>query len=282
MTGETGTGTGTSGVDAAWLADTFGLAGRTAVVTGGTRGIGAMIAEGLLRAGASVILCARSATDCAAAVDRLSDLGPVTAHPADLSTAQGCEDFAGIVSAEHDRVDVLVNNAGAAWGAPIEQYPEAGWDKVMDLNVKAVFMLTRYFLPLLEAGATAEDPGRVINIGSIDGLVVPSVPNYAYSASKAAVHHLTRVLARDLAARRVLVNAIAPGPFESKMTAWLLENHEERVAASSPLQRIGRPLDMAAAAVYLAGRGSGYVTGAVLPVDGGIATTVTSQWTDEP
>lgn len=273
---------GVSAVDTAWLVETFGLVGKTAVVTGGTRGIGAMIAEGLLRAGASVVLCARSAEDCAAAAERMAVWGSVVAHPADLSTAQGCEDFAGLVSTTHGRVDVLVNNAGAAWGAPIEQYPESGWDKVMDLNVKATFMLTRHLLPLLEAGATRDEPSRVINIGSIDGLVVPSVPNYAYSASKAAVHHLTRVLARDLATRHVLVNAIAPGPFESKMTAWLLENHEERVASSSPLQRIGRPLDMAAAAVYLAGLGSGYVTGAVLPVDGGIATTATSQWTDEP
>jgi NAD(P)-dependent dehydrogenase (short-subunit alcohol dehydrogenase family) len=265
--------------DLDWLAATFGLAGRTAVVTGGTRGIGRMIAEGLLRAGASVLICARSETDCASAAAELSAYGEVEAVSADLSSEQGCADLAARVASTHPQVDVLVNNAGAAWGAPIEEYPEAGWDKVMDLNVKATFMLTRHLLPQLTAAGSAAAPARVVNIGSIDGLVVPGVPNFAYSASKAAVHHLTRVLARELAPRHVLVNAIAPGPFESKMTQWLLGEHGEDVAASSPLRRIGRASDMAAAAVYLAGSGSGYVTGAVLPVDGGIATTMTTSWT---
>jgi NAD(P)-dependent dehydrogenase (short-subunit alcohol dehydrogenase family) len=267
-------------IDQAWLATTFGLAGRTAVVTGGSRGIGYMIAEGLVHAGASVVICSRSEAECADAVERLSRLGSASGHVADLSSAGGCETFADLLASRHDGIDILVNNAGAAWGAPIAEYPESGWDKVMALNVKAPFMLTRSLLPQLEAGATQASPSRVLNIGSIDGLVVPATQNFAYSASKAAVHHLTRVLARELARRHVLVNAIAPGPFESKMTARLIEENAERIEASSPLGRMGRPDDVAATAVFLCGRGSGYITGAVVPVDGGIATTVSSDWID--
>ena len=263
-------------LDETWLAATFGLSGRSAVVTGGTRGIGYMIAEGLLRAGAEVVICSRSAADCDEAVDRLSLVGPAHGAVCDLSTESGTVALSEHVAARQDSVDILVNNAGTAWGAPLDSYPEEGWDKVMALNLKAPFMLTRHLLPLLSRGATREGPARVINIGSIDGLIVPTIPNYAYSASKAAVHHLTHVLARELAASHVLVNAIAPGPFESRMTAWALEDHEDVIAASSPLGRIGAPLDIAAAAVFLAGAGSGYVTGAVVPVDGGIATTATS------
>ncbi len=257
-----------------WLEDTFGLGGRTAVVTGGTRGIGYMIAEGLLRAGADVVICARDAEACARAQESLAAFGKVTAFPANLSTEAGCADLAGLVAAAGPKLDVLVNNAGAAWGGPIEDYPEAGWDKVMDLNVKAVFMLTKHLLPQLQAAASAERSARVINTGSVDGLVVPGAPNFAYSASKAAVHHLTRVLAKTLADRHILVNAIAPGPFESKMMQFMLENFQEQIEKGVAVGRIGRPLDMAAAAVYLASAASEYVTGAVLPVDGGLSTTV--------
>ncbi|RJQ84189.1 SDR family oxidoreductase [Amycolatopsis panacis] len=264
-----------------WLASMFGLPGQTAVVTGGTRGIGYMIAEGLLRAGAAVILCARHQEDCDTAARQLSPFGEVMGVRADLSTTGGCESFARLVSTHTDSIDVLVNNAGASWGAAIEEYPEAAWDKVLGLNLKAPFFLTQQLLPLLRRGATPDDPSRVINIGSIDGLVVPSVPNYAYAASKAAIHHLTRAMARDLAESHVLVNAIAPGPFESKMMSWMLRNFEQRIKDSSPLGRVGSAIDMAAAVVYLAGRGSGYVTGAVLPVDGGIATTISSPWAED-
>jgi NAD(P)-dependent dehydrogenase (short-subunit alcohol dehydrogenase family) len=166
-----------------------------------------------------------------------------------------------------------VNNAGATWGAPLAEYPGSAWDKVLDLNVKSPFFLTRACVPLLEKAATPDDPARVINIGSIDGIQVPIMETYAYSSSKAAVHQLTRHLARQLGRRHITVNAIAPGPFESKMMAETLRNFGDSIAASSPLGRIGRPDDMAGTAIYLASRAGAYVTGAVIPVDGGIATT---------
>ncbi len=169
---------------------------------------------------------------------------------------------------------MLVNNAGATWGAPLAEFPAAAWDKVVDLNLKAPFFLTRAFLPLLEAAGTHDDPARVINVGSIDGLHVPALPTYSYSASKAGLHHLTRVLARELGPRQITVNAVAPGPFESKMMAATLRAFGDEIAARAPLRRIGRPDDMAGVAVYLASRAGAYVTGAVIPVDGGLATTV--------
>jgi NAD(P)-dependent dehydrogenase (short-subunit alcohol dehydrogenase family) len=177
------------------------------------------------------------------------------------------------VGGREERLHVLVNNAGATWGEPLETFPASAWDKVVDLNLKAPFFLTRACLPLLEAAATEDDPARVINIGSIDGLRVPELPTYSYSSAKAGVHHLTRVLASELGARGITVNAIAPGPFESKMMAATLAASGDEIAASSPLGRIGRPDDMAGAAVFLASRAASYVTGAVLPVDGGICTT---------
>jgi NAD(P)-dependent dehydrogenase (short-subunit alcohol dehydrogenase family) len=167
-------------------------------------------------------------------------------------------------------VHILVNNAGATWGAPLAEYPESAWDKLVDLNLKAPFFLVRAFLPLLEAAGTADDPARVINVGSIDGLQVPALPVYAYASTKAGLHQLTRVLARELGPRHITVNAVAPGPFESKMMAATLAEHGESIAAASPLGRIGRPEDMAGVAIYLSGRGGAYVTGAVIPVDGGI------------
>jgi NAD(P)-dependent dehydrogenase (short-subunit alcohol dehydrogenase family) len=193
--------------------------------------------------------------------------------PADLSTEAGCRGLAEAVGAREAAVQVLVNNAGATWGAPLEDYPAAAWDKVLDLNLKAPFFLTRAMLPLLEAAAVPGDPARVVNVGSIDGLRVPPMPTYAYSASKAGLHHLTRVLARELGPRGITVNAVAPGPFESKMMAQTLRDFGEAIVASAPLGRIGRPDDMAGVALFLASRAGAYVTGAVIPVDGGIATT---------
>ena len=254
--------------------DLFDLSGKSAVVTGGTRGIGLMIARGLLESGARVYISSRKADGCAAAESELSKYGPVTALPANLSTEAECLRLAGEIAGREQTLHVLVNNAGATWGAPLEEFPAAAWDKVVDLNLKAPFFLIRAFLPLLEAAGTHDDPARVINIGSIDGLHVPSLPTYAYSASKAGLHHMTRVLARELGPRGITVNAVAPGPFESKMMAATLEQFGESIAGAAPLRRIGRPDDMAGVAVYLASRAGAYVTGAVIPVDGGIATTV--------
>jgi NAD(P)-dependent dehydrogenase (short-subunit alcohol dehydrogenase family) len=254
--------------------DLFDLTGKTAVVTGGTRGIGLMIARGLLAAGARVYISSRKPEGCAAAEQELSRHGSVTAIPANLSAEEECLRLAGEVGQREQSLNILVNNAGATWGAPLAEFPAAAWDKLTDLNLKAPFYLTRAFLPLLEQAGTHDDPARVINIGSIDGLRVPPMQTYAYSATKAGLHHMTRVLARELGPRHVTVNAVAPGPFESKMMAATLEAFGPQIAESAPLRRIGRPDDMAGVAIYLASRAGAYVTGAVIPVDGGIATTV--------
>jgi NAD(P)-dependent dehydrogenase (short-subunit alcohol dehydrogenase family) len=253
--------------------DLFDLTGKVAVVTGGTRGIGLMMARGLLQAGARVYLSARKADEGAAARAELAPHGTVHFVQADLSTEEECLRLAAEVGRLEDGLHVLVNNAGATWGAPLQEFPASGWDKVLDLNLKAPFFLTRAFLALLEEAATDDDPARVINVGSIDGLHVPPMHTYSYSASKAGLHHLTRVLAKELGPRRITVNAVAPGPFESKMMAATLENFGKEIAARAPLGRIGRPDDMAGAAVFLSSRAGAYITGAVLPVDGGIATT---------
>ncbi|MBZ5606213.1 MAG: glucose 1-dehydrogenase [Acidobacteriia bacterium] len=248
----------------------FSVAGKTALVTGGSRGIGYMIAEGFLRSGAKVFISARKKEACDKAAAELAPLGTCISIPADVTTNEGRAHLVDEIKKHASKLDILVNNAGAAWGAPIDEFPEAGFDKVMDTNVKAVFFLTRDLLPLLEKAGTQEDPARVINIGSIDGIQVPNIETYPYSASKAAVHHMTRVLAVRLGGRHITVNAIAPGPFESKMTEWLLEEHGKEIVAQCPLKRIGRPSDMAGTALFLASQAGAYVNGAVIPVDGGI------------
>jgi NAD(P)-dependent dehydrogenase (short-subunit alcohol dehydrogenase family) len=250
----------------------FDLTGKVAVVTGGTRGIGLMIARGLLQAGASVYISSRKPEAGEAAVAELAAHGRVVSVPADLAREEECTRLAAEIGRSEERIHVLVNNAGATWGAPLEEFPASAWDRALDLNLKAPFRLTRAFLPLLEAAGTADDPARVINIGSIDGLRVPEFPTYSYSASKAGVHQLTRVLARELGPRHITVNAVAPGPFESKMMAAVLAEYGEEIAAASPLGRIGRPDDMAGVAVYLSGRAGAWVTGAIIPVDGGICS----------
>jgi NAD(P)-dependent dehydrogenase (short-subunit alcohol dehydrogenase family) len=253
--------------------DLFSIDGKVAVVTGGSRGIGLMIARGYVEAGARVYISSRKADVCEEVAAELSRAGTCIAVPADLSNLDGVEHLVEGVTAKEDHLDILVNNAGAAWGAPIEEYPESGFDKVMDLNVKAIFFLTQRFLPLLRKAGTADDPARVINIGSIDGLRVPLLQNYAYSASKAAVHMLTRHLAHHLTGDHITINAIAPGPFPSNMTRFMFEAvGEEGVASNVPLGRAGRPDDMAGAAIYLASRAGSYLTGAVIPVDGGVST----------
>lgn len=254
--------------------DPFRLDGKVAVVTGGGRGIGMMIARGLLQAGATVYLSSRRAADLDAAVAALSEVGPVWAIPADVGTADGIAALTAELSNRVDAIHALFNNAGANWGAPFDEFPESGFDKVFSVNVNGVFLLTRALVPLLTAGARENDPARVINTGSIDGLRAPmsGMNNFSYSASKAAVHMLTRHLAGELAPR-ILVNAIAPGLFESKMTAALLTAGAEAVGAGLPLGRIGRPEDIAGIAVFLASPASAYITGAVIPVDGGLSTT---------
>ena len=253
------------------MTDLFDVRGKVALITGGSRGIGRMIAEGFVDAGAKVYISARKADVCDAVAAALGAKGTCLSLPADCGSEAGCRDLAARLAEREPALDVLVNNAGANWGAPLESYPDTAWDKVLALNLKAVFQLTRACLPMLEKAAKPGDPARVINIGSIDGLQAPMLETYAYSSSKAAVHHLTRVLAHRLAPR-ITVNAVAPGPFESKMMHETLERFHDVIVASCPMGRIGEPADMAGVAIWLASKAGAYVTGAVIPVDGGIST----------
>ena len=256
------------------IADLFDVQGKIAVVTGGSRGIGYMISEGLLRNGARVYITSRKSEDCLQAAETLRQYGECTALPADLSDDDSRTQFVEDLRAAESRLDLLVNNAGAAWGAPLGDLPSSGFDKVLNVNLKAPFMLTQDLLPELRAAASADDPSRVIMIGSIDGLRVPFGDNYSYSASKAGVHMLTRHLAHDLLRDHVTVNCIAPGPFESKMMSYVLDDPDRRAAvvASTPLGRIGTPEDIVGAVIFLSSRASAWLTGVTLPVDGGIST----------
>ncbi len=256
------------------LTNLFGLEGKVAVVTGGSRGIGFMIASGLVANGVRTYITARKAEPCDVAAAALSEHGECISIPADLSTADGLASFVGALAERESQVDILVNNAGAAWGAPLGEFPEIGFDKVMDINVKAPFMLTQALLPQLEAGATADDPARVIMVGSIDGIRVPIGDNYSYSASKAGIHMMARHMASHLVRRNITINSVAPGPFESKMMAYRLDDPDSRkmVEASVPRRRIGSPEDVAGTVIFLASRAGAFTTGAVIPVDGGIST----------
>ncbi|MER7862210.1 SDR family oxidoreductase [Amycolatopsis japonica] len=251
----------------------FDLSGKYALVTGGTRGIGMMIARGLLQAGARVIVSSRKADACAEAQRLLSEFGDVRAIPADLSRYDECQRLADLVKAGWERLDILVNNAGAMWREPLETFPAEAWDAVIDLNLKSPFWLVQALLPALRRAGTADDPARIINIGSIAAIHVAEASNYSYAGSKAALHQLTRVLARELGPQHVTVNAIAPGVFPSQMMAATIDAIGDTIAAKTPLRRIGRDDDMAGTTVFLAGRAGSYLTGAIVPVDGGIATT---------
>jgi NAD(P)-dependent dehydrogenase (short-subunit alcohol dehydrogenase family) len=254
----------------------FDLTGRTALVTGGSRGIGRMIAEGFLQAGATVYISSRKAEVCDQVADELSSAGPCHSLPADIAQDDDRERLVTALGERTDRLDILVNNAGAAWGADYADFPERGFRKVLELNVTALFFLTRDMTPLLSHAATRDNPARVINIGSMDGLKVPTVlrtGTFPYSASKAAVHHMTKSLALELAPRHITVNAIAPGFFESKMTEQSLERFRDDIERNCPLHRIGRPEEMAGVAIYLASRAGAYTSGAVIPVDGGTHVT---------
>ncbi|GAA2082422.1 SDR family oxidoreductase [Aeromicrobium tamlense] len=243
----------------------FDVAGRTVLVTGGGRGIGRMIADGFAAAGAEVHVVSRLLD-----VEELRAAG-LRPWVADLSTEAGCAEFASEFAGATGRLDVLVNNAGATWGAPLEEFDSAAWDKVVDLNLKSPFFLVRELAPLLGASATPNAPSRIVNIGSIDGLRVPTLSTYSYTASKAALHHLTRVLAVELGPRNITVNAIAPGPFESKMMAAVLAESRDEFEGAAPLGRIGRPDDAAALAILLAAPGGSFLTGTVIPLDGGLS-----------
>jgi len=256
------------------MTDLFSIEGKTALVTGGSRGIGLMIARGFVEAGARVYISSRKADVCAEVAADLSEIGTCLAVPANLSEHDECERLAADITEREGSLDILVNNAGANWAAPLAEFPDAAWDRVLDLNVKGVFHLTRYLVPALSAAAEPGDPARVINIGSIDGLHAPDLETYSYSTSKAAVHHLTRVLAKRLAREGINVNAIAPGPFESQMMAATLDAFRDSITEMVPLRRIGEPEDMAGTAIFLASRAGAYLTGAVIPVDGGLSTTL--------
>ena len=254
----------------------FSLSNKVALVTGGSRGIGRMIAEGFVRSGAKVYITSRTPEDCQQAAAELSAFGPCHALPADIATREGRRSLIRALETRESSLHILVNNAGANWGATFDDYPEEGFHKVIDLNLTALFFLTRDVTPMLERAGRPNDPSRVINIGSIDGLQVPTIlptPTFAYSASKAAVHHLTKTLAVALAPRQITVNAVAPGFFESKMTAQVLKEHRRGIEDACPLRRIGNPEEMAGIAIYLASRAGAYTNGAVIPVDGGTSLT---------
>ena len=247
----------------------FDIAGKVALVTGGSRGIGEMIAEGFVKNGAKTFITSRKADQCDETAKRLSKFGECISIPADLTDSNEIKKVKSKVESETNTLNILVNNAGAVWAADFDNFPENGWDKVMDTNVKAMFFLTQQFIKLLEENGTNEDPSRIINIGSIDGLGIPRAETYSYPASKAAVHHLTRVMANRLAQRNINVNAIAPGPFESQMMKSTLKSFSEEIINSVPRKRIGKPEDMAGASIFLSSKASAYITGIVMPVDGG-------------
>lgn len=257
------------------LSELFSVQGKRVVVSGGTSGIGLMIARAFVENGASVLISSRKAEVCDSVAEELSRVGECYAVPENLSSEEGCRRLADAVGERWDSLDVLVNNAGATWGAPLAEHDAASWDRVLNLNLQGVFHLTRFLRPLLDASVGGEppyaDPARVINVGSIDGLRVPGMETYSYTASKAGVHHLTRHLAWDLSPR-ITVNAIAPGPFQSRMMAATLEAEGEQIAERAPMRRIGSDEDMAGVSIYLASRAAAYVTGVVIPVDGGLST----------
>jgi len=252
----------------------FSGEGKVALVTGGNRGIGEMIATGYVMNGVKTYIAGRDAKACESVAASLSEHGECIAIPADLSSSEGVARLVADIKERESKLDILVNNAGANWAQPIDEFPESGWDKVQDLNLKAPFFLTQGLLPLLRAAGTQVDPARVINIASIDGMHVPGFETYAYSSSKAAVIHMTRVLAARLAREHITVNAIAPGPFQSKMMAKTLEVAGDDIVKACPRGRIGEPEDMAGVTIFLASPASAYITGTCIPVDGGIATTV--------
>ncbi len=254
------------------IADLFSLSGKTALITGGSSGLGLVMAKGLLQNGAKVVIASRKKKKCDLALKELKAYGEVYAFAADVTQAEPREKLLEFVDAKLSSLSILLNNAGANWGASLEDYPDEGFAKVMDINLNAVFSLSRDAVPLLSKAASAKDPARIINIGSMDGIHVPivqRVPTFAYSASKAALHHLTKAMAVELASKQITVNAVAPGFFESRMTDYIFEHYLDDIEDDCPLHRIGQPQEIVGIVAYLASKAGSYTNGAVIPVDGG-------------
>jgi NAD(P)-dependent dehydrogenase (short-subunit alcohol dehydrogenase family) len=251
------------------VANLFSVKGKIVVITGGSRGIGEMIATGFVKAGAKVYITARKAAACDATAERLSQFGECISVPIDCSTVEGCKRLAAEIGKRETKLDVLINNAGAAWGAPFDEFPESGWDKVMDLNTKSVFFLTQAFAPMLRAAASPERPAKVINVASIDGMSVNPQETYSYHTSKAGLIHLTKKLGVQLAPENIVVSGINPGAFPSEMNK-VARDEGEAVSARVPSRRVGIPEDMAAVAIYLASKAGDYVVGQSIAVDGGV------------
>ncbi len=262
----------------------FSIQGKVAFVSGGSRGIGEMIAAGFLANGATVYISSRKADSCNATAERLQGEygGRCMSIPGDLSSLDGIQSMVERYSEQQDHLDILVNNAGVSWGAPLEEFPEVGWDKVMDTNVKGVFFLTQKMLPLLEKNATAEDPSRVINIGSVDGLQAPAFETFSYGPSKAALHHLTRNLAAHLTQRHIICNAIAPGPFPTWMLSAGVGGGGDTdidwsgLGKHNPRGRVGTPEDIAGLAIFLSSRAGAYTVGETITCDGGLVACTRS------
>lgn len=248
------------------IEDLFDVKGKVALVTGGARGIGAMITQGLVEAGVKVYISSRSADALLSFAAEMNEKGECIALPADLSKVENIEALATELSSREDKLDILINNSGATWGEPLGEFSEKGWDKVMDINVKSVFFLTQSLLPLLRESASKDDPSRIINISSVAAVDADSISAYSYGPSKAAVMQLSRILARDLLKDQILVNAIGPGLFPSKMTSYIDESMHEKIV---PIGRAGRAEDIAGLVIYMCSRAGSFMTGNYVPLDGG-------------
>ncbi|MEM1121707.1 MAG: SDR family oxidoreductase [Bacteroidota bacterium] len=248
------------------LENLFDVKGKVALVTGGAKGLGAMMTQGLVEAGVKVYVSSRSAEACENFATKMRKTGACEALPMDLSTVENCEALAKILDKKEEKLDILINNSGMSWGAPLADFPENGWDRVMDLNVKSLFFLTKALLPLIKAAGSADDPSRIINISSIAAVGNDSLSAYSYGPSKAAVNQLTRLLANELVKEHVLVNAIAPGFFPTKMTSYY---EQQSLIDQTPLGRIGRPTDIAGLVLFLCSKAGSFMTGNYIPLDGG-------------